>query len=103
MSLAASQNPRASPAARAFVVALTVVSGFSAISVQLVRLALRGQFAEPRVAMPQPLTTAVWRPDIIDRNGRLLATDIEAPTLYADPAMIIDVDEVVERLTEVFP
>src|SRR5690606_1360430 len=59
--------------------------------------------AEPRVAMTQPLTTAVWRPDIIDRNGRLPATDIEAPTLYADPAMIIDVDEVVERLTEVFP
>lgn len=103
MSLAASQNPRASPAARAFVVALSVVIGFSAISIQLVRLALQGQFAEPRVAMTQPLTTAVWRPDIIDRNGRLLATDIEAPTLYADPAMIIDVDEVVERLTEVFP
>jgi len=104
MSLAASHSPAAeSHAARAFAVALSIVIGFSAISIQLVRLALQGQFAEPRVAMTQTLTTAVWRPDIVDRNGRLLATDIEAPTLYADPAMIIDVDEVVERLVEVFP
>lgn len=103
MSLAVRQSPAAFPAARAFAVALSIVIGFSAIGIQLVRLALQGQFAEPRVAMTQPLTTAVWRPDIVDRNGRLLATDVEAPTLYADPAMIIDVDEVVERLVEVFP
>src|SRR5690606_37854344 len=49
------------------------------------------------------LTESYWRPDIVDRNGRLLATDIEAPTLYADPALIIDVDELVEHLVEVFP
>src|SRR5690606_8441548 len=76
---------------------------FSAIGGQLVRLALRGQIAEPRLAMTQPLTTSYWRPEIIDRHGRLLATDIEAPTLYADPALIIDVDAVVEHLVEVFP
>lgn len=90
-------------AARGFAVALAIVVGFSAISLQLVRLALRGQLDEPRVAMTQPLTESYWRPDIVDRNGRLLATDIEAPTLYADPALIIDVDEVVEHLVQVFP
>lgn len=90
-------------ALRSFAVALAMIVTFSAIGGQLVRLALRGLIAEPRVAMTQPLTTSFWRPDIVDRRGRLLATDIEAPTLYADPALIIDVDVVVEHLVEVFP
>lgn len=90
-------------ALRSFAVALTMIVAFSAISGQLVRLALRGQIAEPQIAVTQPLTTSYWRPDIVDRRGRLLATDIEAPTLYADPALIIDVDTVVEHLVQVFP
>lgn len=90
-------------AARSFAVALAIVIGFSSIGVQLVRLALKGQIAQPRTAMTQTLTQSFWRPDIVDRRGRLLATDIEAPTLYADPAFIVDVDEAVERLIEVFP
>jgi cell division protein FtsI (penicillin-binding protein 3) len=40
------------------------------------------------------------RPDVIDRNGRLLATDLEGHSLYADPALILDRDEVIERLVE---
>ena len=90
-------------AVRSFAVALAMMVVFSAIGGQLVRLALKGQLTEPRAAITQPLTASYWRPDIVDRNGRLLATDIEAPTLYADPALIIDVDEVVEHLIQVFP
>lgn len=96
-------SPTVSVAARAFAVALAIIVGFSAIGIQLVRLALKGQVIEPRSAMTRTLTESFWRPDIVDRRGRLLATDVEAPTLYADPALIIDVDEVVERLIEIFP
>lgn len=97
-----SLDAASSYAVRSFTVAVAIVLAFSAIGGQLVRLALKGQTAEPRIAMTQPLTTSFWRPDIVDRQGRLLATDVEAPTLYADPALIIDVDVVVEHLVEVF-
>ncbi|MDQ0395264.1 peptidoglycan D,D-transpeptidase FtsI family protein [Labrys monachus] len=46
---------------------------------------------------------AAARPDIIDRAGRVLATDIQVPSLYAEPKKIIDVDEATELLTAVMP
>ena len=49
------------------------------------------------------ISTTVHRPDILDRNGRLLATDIKGATLYADPAKVIDRDELVEQVASVLP
>src|SRR5471030_200611 len=43
------------------------------------------------------------RPDILDRNGQILATDVKTPSLFAEPRKIIDVDEAVELLTAVLP
>lgn len=43
------------------------------------------------------------RPDIVDRNGNVLATDIAVASLYADPRKIPDVDEAVELLTAALP
>jgi cell division protein FtsI (penicillin-binding protein 3) len=43
------------------------------------------------------------RPDIVDRNGVVLASDIAIPSLYADPRKIVDVDEAVEQLTGALP
>lgn len=74
---------------------------FGAISVRLVVLASSGQ-SDVEVAISEPLTGNYARPDIIDRNGRLLATDVEAPSLYADPALVIDRDELVESLATIF-
>ncbi|MGE0008482.1 MAG: peptidoglycan D,D-transpeptidase FtsI family protein [Parvibaculaceae bacterium] len=39
------------------------------------------------------------RPDIVDRNGVVLATDVKVSSLFADPRKILDVDEAVELLT----
>jgi len=47
--------------------------------------------------------TATTRPDMIDRNGALLATDVKTPSLFAEPRRIIDVDEAVELLSAVLP
>jgi cell division protein FtsI (penicillin-binding protein 3) len=47
------------------------------------------------------ISTTVHRPDILDRNGRLLATDIRGATLYADPQRVIDVDELVEQVSSI--
>jgi cell division protein FtsI (penicillin-binding protein 3) len=49
------------------------------------------------------ISSTVHRPDILDRHGRLLATDIKGATLYADPAKVIDIDELAEQVTSVLP
>ncbi|MCL2385035.1 MAG: penicillin-binding protein 2 [Alphaproteobacteria bacterium] len=46
---------------------------------------------------------AVARPDILDRNGEILATDVKVMSVFAEPRRIIDKDEAVELLTAVLP
>ncbi|MGN7293359.1 peptidoglycan D,D-transpeptidase FtsI family protein [Rhizobium sp. SAFR-030] len=43
------------------------------------------------------------RPDILDRNGEVLATDIRTVSLFAEPHKIVDADEVIEKLRLVLP
>src|ERR1700754_710188 len=54
-----------------------------------------------RTAAQDAIATA--RPDILDRNGQILATDVKAPSLFAEPRRIIDKDEAVELLTATLP
>jgi cell division protein FtsI (penicillin-binding protein 3) len=44
---------------------------------------------------------ATARPDILDRNGEILATDLKTPSLFAEPRRIIDPDEATELLAGV--
>ena len=46
---------------------------------------------------------ATARPDIVDRNGEVLATDVKAPSLFGEPRRIIDKDEAIELLTATLP
>jgi cell division protein FtsI (penicillin-binding protein 3) len=46
---------------------------------------------------------ATARPDILDRNGEILATDVKAPSLFGEPRRIIEKDEAVELLTATLP
>jgi cell division protein FtsI (penicillin-binding protein 3) len=46
---------------------------------------------------------ATARPDILDRNGEILATDLKTPSLFAEPRRIIDPDEATELLAGVLP
>jgi cell division protein FtsI (penicillin-binding protein 3) len=43
------------------------------------------------------------RADIVDRNGRLLATTLQSPSLYADPRQILDADVAAQALVGVLP
>ncbi|MDL2408942.1 penicillin-binding protein 2 [Rhizobium calliandrae] len=79
-------------------------------SFAVVYLIIGGRLAE--FAMTPPDTTSsilppdrlmASRPDIIDRNGALLATDIRTVSLFAEPNKIIDPDEAVEQLRTVLP
>jgi len=69
------------------------------------RLAVFGLTADPHGArrLHTQDRVATARPDILDRNGEILATDVTVPSLFAEPRRIIDVDEAVELLTAVMP
>jgi cell division protein FtsI (penicillin-binding protein 3) len=43
------------------------------------------------------------RPDVFDRKGRLIATDVRTPSLFAEPHRIIDVDEATDLLLKTLP
>lgn len=84
--------------ARIGLVALVFVTLFAAIAVRLVALGLAP--VEPRATSQDQILRL--RPDIVDRNGVLLAKELKAFSVYAEPRRIIDVDEAVEGLIEVF-
>lgn len=43
------------------------------------------------------------RPDLLDRNGEILGTDIRTASLYGEPRRILDVDEAAEGIHSVLP
>jgi cell division protein FtsI (penicillin-binding protein 3) len=81
---------------------VSVLLGFSMIGVQLSRLALHGDGGLV-IASAEPIATSHARPDIVDRNGRLIATDVEVPSLFADPSLVLDVNEVAEKVSDILP
>ncbi|MCZ7658035.1 MAG: penicillin-binding protein 2 [Xanthobacteraceae bacterium] len=75
---------------------------FGVIAGRLVIFAATGDGpAARRAGAADAISTA--RPDILDRNGEILATDVKTPSLFAEPRKLIDVDEAVELLTAVLP
>ncbi len=96
-------NPRALKGQnRIRLLGIAFTAFFAAISVQLGQLTLlhHAAPANPELAAHEPRQP---RPDIVDRNGVVMATDISVSSLYADPRKIIDVDEAVELLTANIP
>ncbi len=66
------------------------------------RLAYLGTLEPDTGGGPQSRVTAS-RPDIVDRNGQVLATDIKTLSLFAEPRRIVDADEIIEKLQTVLP
>jgi cell division protein FtsI (penicillin-binding protein 3) len=95
-------NPETQRRRRTLSVLSLLLLALAAIAGQLVRLAAKGG-GEIRVTLAEPLARTWSRPDVVDRHGRLLATDVGVHSLYADPKMILDLDEVIEKLTVVLP
>ena len=64
-----------------------------------------GLSKEPPAGLKAAASDAVSgaRPDLLDRNGEVMATDIKTMSVFAEPRRIIDKDEAVELLTAVLP
>ena len=87
---------------RVALVGLVFVGVFGTISAKLLMMAVFGDppSQEHRVAAA---SSTAFRPDIVDRNGEILATDIRTVSVFAEPGNIYDKDEAVELLTAVLP
>lgn len=84
------------------VVGLVVALAFASIAIRLVgfvpdsRTAADDDEAPPRLEA----TALQTRPDITDRHGQLLATDLRVPSVFADPSMIRDLGGTAKALAE---
>ncbi len=75
---------------------------YAVIGGRLIMFAVGGDnHGARRTAAQDAIATA--RPDIVDRNGEVLATDVKAPSLFGEPRRIIDKDEAIELLTAALP
>src|SRR5271156_3547121 len=82
--------------------ALVLFLGYAGIGAKLVRLGVSGEPPQTlKVAADQAASGA--RPDLLDRNGQILATDVRTLSVFAEPRRIIDKDEAVELITAVLP
>src|SRR5271155_2294607 len=82
--------------------ALILCLAYAGIGAKLIKLGLSSEPPQTlKVAVDQAASGA--RPDLLDRNGQILATDVRTLSVFAEPRRIIDKDEAVELITAVLP
>jgi cell division protein FtsI (penicillin-binding protein 3) len=88
--------------ARIRTVSLGMALAYAALGVKLIVL---GVSQDPPQTLKEAADQAVSgaRPDLLDRNGEILATDVKTMSVFAEPNRIIDKDEAVELITAVLP
>ncbi|QBF31241.1 penicillin-binding protein 2 [Thalassococcus sp. S3] len=86
---------------RLLVLGLFFFCAFSVVGGRMGLLAM-SEPMEP-VALAPGSQIAAQRADIVDRHGRILATNFETHSLYAQPPQLIDPIGSIDRLIEIFP
>ena len=95
-------NRNAKAKARLGLAIVAFAVAYGVIAARLVMFAEQSDGHGTRRSVTQD-AVATARPDILDRNGQILATDVKTPSLFAEPRKLIDVDEAEELLTAVLP
>lgn len=84
---------------------IVLVFFYTIVGVRVAHVTLGGDDVSAAVHMgdmtQKPVT--MRRADIMDRNGRLLATSLRTASLYADPKKIMDAPDAARKLTRIFP
>ncbi|MEJ5217429.1 penicillin-binding protein 2 [Cognatishimia sp. D5M38] len=86
---------------RLLVLGVMFLAAFSIIGIRMGTLS-QSEVVEPRSSTGGARIMA-QRADIVDRNGRILATNIETHSLYAQPQQMIDKERVAQELERIFP
>jgi cell division protein FtsI (penicillin-binding protein 3) len=82
-------------------VAFCFIGLYCVIGGKLIWLGLQPEPQNLRRAAAEASSRA--RPQIVDRNGEILAADVRIDSVFAEPRNIVDKDEAVELLTAVLP
>ena len=88
--------------ARIRTLALGLFVAYAAIGAKLLALGLSHDPPQTLKAAADDAVSGA-RPDLLDRNGAILATDVKTMSVFAEPNRIIDIDEAVELITAVLP
>lgn len=75
---------------------------FFIVGARLVELAIRGSGDDAQVASSS-VNEIIHRPDIVDRNGEVMATDIVTASLFVDARYVIDPEKAAHELVGVLP
>ena len=86
---------------RLLVLGMFFLCAFTAIGARMATLAT-SEPVEPIASAPGS-AIAMQRADIVDRKGRILATNFETHSLYAQPPQMVDPEGAAQRLVEIFP
>ena len=90
---------------RLFLTSVVFACVFATVALRVVEIVLlEGGTAQshiPRFHVPAPPMPA--RADVVDRNGKLLATSLDSPSVYASPKQILDAEDAASKLVKIFP
>jgi cell division protein FtsI (penicillin-binding protein 3) len=96
------QGERSDPTrGRVAFAAATFLVLFGVISARMAQIALFSP--DDRVGTALATVSPAGRPDILDRNGTIMATDLYVASVYADPRDVWDAAETARSLATVFP
>ena len=83
--------------------ALFFVCSFTIVAGRIIHYGASANDLPVLAAATGPTALAKNRPDIVDRHGRLLATDIRVYWLSANPKQIVNADDAAEKIAALFP
>ncbi|MGV6848208.1 MAG: peptidoglycan D,D-transpeptidase FtsI family protein [Marinibacterium sp.] len=92
---------RARAEGRLLVLAVFFCCAYAVVGVRMGHLAT-SEAVEP-LTIDHGATIAQQRADIVDRQGRILATNFETHSLYVQPPQLIDPQGAAEKLVAIFP
>ncbi|WP_114967226.1 peptidoglycan D,D-transpeptidase FtsI family protein [Alkalilacustris brevis] len=93
---------RARAEGRLLVLALVFFGAFALVGARM-GIEAASEPREPRVAASAGAAISAGRADIVDRRGRVLATNLVTHSLYAQPPLMIDPPRAARELAAIFP
>jgi cell division protein FtsI (penicillin-binding protein 3) len=90
---------------RLFITTMAFLAAFGVIAGRLVQVTLLPSgVSVPRIARFEPPSPpTLGRADIVDRHGKLLASTLDSPSLYANPRQILDAADAAQKLAATLP
>ena len=88
---------------RLLVTGIVMMLAFAAVTGRVIDLTMLDFKASPRYASAPSAQLSASRADIVDRNGVVLATNLPADSLFANPREILDAKAAIKKIRQILP